>query len=296
MIANAGFVVKTMQNKLMDFARLGIGIVTIVVSGITQQAQAWDDGTIGPYANPSQISHPSPPVSKTNDEIVQEICQRYNHCQTGQTDVGDAHRNGLIGYLNRRISFRRLENSRYSTPERTAEILALEQDIAKCKATEPIRGVGPLRRPIVADQVFLLGICEYYKHCSSNVIDTLHCYQLEHFLSLLKSEALKKRQTPEVELECKNLDLDLERLKSFGNKRENKLWPPPDLKTPAKSSKVVGRIQRAVSSPSFVHHYTYSPDSRKSRGGVSRIELQNMIFINSSGHFLCARWLKSLSK
>jgi hypothetical protein len=119
------------------------------------------------------------------------------------------------------ISTKQLENSRHPSGERISEIKMIIADFDRLMTETPRNGLGPspsqLRR-IPDDQIFLLGICEDYKHCSSNAVDSLHCYQLESHLLRLKSEKLHARQSSKTVQEIKYLDEALEKLKHFGER------------------------------------------------------------------------------
>lgn len=159
--------------------------------------------------------------SEKHNKIVQELSQKY-HCEVGIKSRGGSPFDELRGNLNRLISSKQLENSRHPSAKRISEIEMMLADFDRLMAQTPRNGVGPSPsqfRRIHEDQIFLLGICENYKHCSSNAIDNLHCYQLESHLLRLKSEKLREPQTPKTVEDIKYLDEALEKLKHFGEGR-----------------------------------------------------------------------------
>jgi hypothetical protein len=66
-----------------------------------------------------------------------------------------------------------------------------------------------------AEQSIILGVCATYHHCSSQIVDQLHCYQLESLLLEIRRKKDLLVQTLEIKKEIEDLDGDLLKLKSF---------------------------------------------------------------------------------
>ncbi len=69
------------------------------------------------------------------------------------------------------------------------------------------------------ESAMILGICSKYNHCSSKIVDQLHCYQLESLILRLKRQKSVLVQTKKIKQELKDLDADVLKLKLFGTKR-----------------------------------------------------------------------------
>jgi hypothetical protein len=228
---NAGFVVRTVQKKIIDFARLGISLVAIV-GGISQQANAWDDGTIGPYAisTKSRFAPQKNQADVIDERNVERVCQKYNHCK-GASGTGIDHLQNLEEHLSKLISknlklgcaacggrVRKISDDKNSLhpspinvhpPIKSSKVLA---NIARI-ANQPISGDVPSKAE--AEQSIILGVCATYHHCSSQMVDQLHCYQLESLLLEMRRKKGLLVQTPEIKKEIEDLDADLLKLNTF---------------------------------------------------------------------------------
>jgi hypothetical protein len=222
------------QHDPSNVKALAIMLSLALQFGFGKQSSAEDlPVKVTPPASAQQItSERTIPKGPLIDEvIVEELCQKYQHCDANKIGTGQAHLDELYGCLQRLLAKSQYDFSKDGTPAKEEEISSLRADIAKLSAQSPSRGLGisPAgRRRRAADSLLVLGICENYHHCSSNVVDSLHCFQLESHLHRLKSEKLKVLQTPETSKEVKDLDSDLAELKKFGTR-------PEGYKAPARS-------------------------------------------------------------
>jgi len=179
----------------------------------------------------TSIEKPGPYLLKYDGVIdeknVERICQKYNHCK-GASGTGIEHLQDLEEYLSKLIS----KNSKLGCAACLGRVRKITDDrsslhpgpvdaIPPTKSSKVLARIARIGRATnvpskaEAEQSIILGVCETYHHCSSQIVDQLHCYQLESLLLELRRKKALLVQAPEIQKEIRALDADLLKLKTF---------------------------------------------------------------------------------